>query len=115
MELGNLMFGNSRGNYSVSREDWQKPFVGFLDRNCFDEYGYKEASNKDFFENDVFSIRPYYWGDDETIAALPNFVYKPTGFELSWYKYPLRDSYCSHKIDDETFFKMLKNCQRSLC
>ena len=32
--------------------------------------------------------RPYYWGDDEAVAELPNFAFE--GVEIRWYKYPGR-------------------------
>ena len=114
IELGNLLFGNSRGNYAIEREDWQEPFMEFLDNNGFTSYGYKEGSDERCFENDTFIIRPYYWGDDEDIAKLPNFEYKPTGFTISWYKYPMRDAYASHDISTEEFLAILKVCEDSL-
>ena len=67
-----------------------------------------------YFENDTFIIRPYYWGDSEEVACKPNFVYKPTGFELEWYKHPLRDSYCNQDIDFRKFTDILEDCKRSL-
>ena len=114
IELGNLLFGNSRGNYAIERDDWQDPFVEFLDRNGFTSHGYKEGSDERCFENDTFIIRPYYWGDDEDIAELPNFEYKPTGFTISWYKYPMRDAYASHDISNEEFLAIIKACEDSL-
>lgn len=120
MELGNLVFGHSRGNYHINRDAWQGPFCKFLERNGFDVYGYrevwrsKEYSDECYYENDTFIIRPYYWGDDEEEAALPNFVYKPTGFTISWYKYPMRDAYASMNITDETFFDIIKHCEESM-
>lgn len=47
MELGNLMFGNSRGLYAVEpREDYQEIFCEFLKRNGFDMYGHKKAMKR---------------------------------------------------------------------
>ena len=114
MEIGNLIFGHSRGNYAIPRDTWQEPFAAFLEQNGFDGYGYKDDTNDAFFENDIFSIRPYYWGDDDTIAELPDFVYKPNRLTISWYKYPLRDAYSSHDITVEEFKKILAHCARSL-
>lgn len=94
-----------------------------------DEWSSKYGTN---FENDVFAMRTFYWGDcdcgwsnaedawceanpypypsPEHDAAwaeflkdhsghkptcsleLPNFLYKPTGFEMRWYKYIGRDT-----------------------
>ena len=115
MELGNLIFGNSRGTYLVEpREDYQNAFCEFLARNGFDMYGHHEITNSCEFENNTFIIRTYYWGEDEEIAALPNFVYKPTGLEINWYKYPMRDAYSNHDVDIETFKKILDDCAKSL-
>ena len=46
--------------------------------------------------------------------ALPNFLFKPTGFELRWYKYPLRDSYSSEPVTKQMLRKMVNECIRSL-
>jgi hypothetical protein len=54
------------------------------------------------YENDVFAMRRFYWGDctcsDDTLGhgehcgfSKPNFLFKPTGFRLEWYKYIGRD------------------------
>lgn len=110
IEIGNLMYGHSRGEYVVPRE-WENVFGDFLERNGFDDYGYRGGESH--YENGVFIIRPYYWGDD-AIADLPNFVYKPTGFTMVWYKYPLRNAFASQDIKYSEFVKMLKDCERSM-
>lgn len=114
MELGNLIFGNSRGKYAMPRGEYQDVFCKFLAANGFDGYGFREGSGDETFENETFSIRPYYWGDDEAVAALPNFTYKPKGIQISWYKYPLRDSFCSHDITVEKLKEILDECAKSL-
>lgn len=114
MELGNFIFGNSRGNYAIPRETYEEPFLEFLCKNKFNGYGYRKKSRKDVFENDVFLIRPYYWGEEEEISQLPNFLYKPNGFTISWYKYPLRDAYCSQEISLDEFLDMLSHCTESM-
>lgn len=69
MELGNAVFGCSRGEYSIPRiEEYERPFFKLMDA-----YG-DESGYGDEFENDTFSIKPYYWGDctckyDEIEAA----------------------------------------------
>ena len=113
MELGNLMFGNSRGEYAVEpREEYQEAFARFLDKLGFDYHGHDERGNG--MDNAVFTIRPYYWGEDESIAELPNFVYKPTGLEISWYKYPMRDAYSNQDVSMKDFEAILKDCLRSI-
>lgn len=115
MELGNIIFGNSRGEYHVEpREEYQNIFHEFLENNGFDGYGYKVKSDDRTFENNTFVIRPYYWGDDDDIAVLPNFVYKPMNFEIKWYKYPMRDAYCNIDIDLDIFKQIMKDCEKSL-
>ena len=66
------------------------------------------------FDNEIITILPYYWGDDDVICTLPNFVYKPTGFTLSWYKYPLRDSYMNQDLSFDAFLDILKHAQDSI-
>lgn len=38
----------------------------------------------------------------------PNFLHKPTGFSINWYKYPFRDSYASREFTPREFAAMLK-------
>ena len=40
------------------------------------------------YTNNVFTVRAYYWGDDEELVNLPNFEYD--GLECYWYKYATR-------------------------
>lgn len=123
MELGNLLFGHSRGTYHVTpRKAYQDIFCRFLEKLNFDSYGncYQDklqpyVSEEDgAFENDTCVIRPYYWGDDENIMSRPNFVYKPSNLTISWYKYPMRDAYASHNITPETFKEILEKCNASI-
>lgn len=63
MELGNMLFGNSRGNYEIARRGGYEHELYRLfevtqntDYKNINSYG-------DDFENDTFFIFPYYWGD----------------------------------------------------
>lgn len=198
MELGNWIFGNSRGEYEVNR-GLQSYFVSWLERLGFDGYGHPKFGNEWSFENDTFRIQPYYWGDcecgyeqremewsdshdhapdcyqilyraigdkwgsrwdddgpaQEMIEALcktmglsypqgsavhctcdyddkwsewakqnqhakdclivtPNFLHKPSGFELRWYKYPLRDSYSNKRLSKRLIRNLMEDCERSM-
>lgn len=117
MELGNMWFGNSRGEFSVDR-DWEDVFLDFLDECGFDGDGYADSLSgslsEDWFDNGVFVVRPYYWGADEKLESLPNFEFKSNGFELSWYKRPLRDAYMNRDISFSEFEQMLKVCRESV-
>jgi hypothetical protein len=44
----------------------------------------------------------------------PNFLFKPTGFTLDWYKYPLRNSYSSEPLTEELIDEMFAECERSM-
>lgn len=123
MELGNLIFGHSRGIYHVEpRNDYQDAFALFLRAGGFDMYGhtYREdiqdnLSKEDgAFENEIFVIRPYYWGDNEEIMNRPNFVHKPSGLVMTWYKYPMRDAYSNKDISVEDFKEILDDCLKSI-
>jgi hypothetical protein len=63
MELGNIMFGNSRGEFEIPRIDgFENEMVRLFNAyapgrdNSWREYGEQ-------FENNVFSVFPYYWGE----------------------------------------------------
>lgn len=44
----------------------------------------------------------------------PNFLYKPTGLRINWYKYPFRDSYMTPKITPAEWKKIMKHCTDSV-
>lgn len=124
-ELGNLIFGHSRGNYSIDRQEFEDVFSKFLERNSFDYYGHRldmqgrmvaPINMTDFasYDNGTFLIRPYYWGDDAKVMFLPNFIYYPTDLRINWYKYPLRDAYSNRLFTREEFIKILKDCEGSM-
>jgi hypothetical protein len=43
----------------------------------------------------------------------PNFLYKPTGFRINWYKYPFRDSYMTPGISTAQWRKIVRHCIES--
>ena len=115
MELGNLMFGNSRGEYAVvPRMEYQEAFCEFLESIGCDGYGWNHRIAGNKTETDMFIVRPYYWGEDVSEAALPNFVYKPTGLEIRWYKYPMRDAYSNQDVSVDDFKAILAKCRESI-
>lgn len=121
MELGNLFFGNSRGKYPMERGIWQSTFAEFLEEIGLDSYGYVEnkklqlyKTSRGGFENEVFIVNPYYWGDDEETMEEHNFIYKPTDYTIDWYKYPLRDSYANKKLTFKEFEDILEECKKSI-
>ena len=128
MELGNMLFGRGSkercGKYHIDRNAFQDLFCKWLVANGFDEYGnlgsggtevmFTESNGDWYFENEVFVLRPYYWGEDENIVEKPYFLYKQTGLQITWYKYPLRDAYSNKKLELESFKAMLADCTVSL-
>lgn len=106
--------------YEIPRDEYQFMFHDFLEACNFDIYGIyygdfeDETDTNVTFENDEFLIRPFYWGDDDKIPYFPNFLYKPTGFELSWYKYSLRSAFCTQDVSLEDFGMMLYHCAASM-
>ena len=116
MELGNYIFGNSRGEFEVPRKEFEDLLLPFMEEIGVGLRGYDKEMDETCatYDNEVFTIRPYYWGDDDKIASLPNFVYKPTNFEIQWYKYPLRDSYMNQNITTEQFKDIIKKCKYSI-
>lgn len=58
MELGNMMFGHSRGQFPVVRG---AGYEDQLDRlfTVIDPDYWRDVT----FENETFAVRPYYWGD----------------------------------------------------
>jgi len=51
---------------------------------------------------------------DDCMLTKHNFLYKPTGFYLDWYKYPLRGSYMNMDLNIEQFKEIISICIKSL-
>jgi hypothetical protein len=56
-----MVFGNSRGEFSVNR-DLQERFCLLIERLGYDSYGVLEDGKRPHKD---FVVRPYYWGDCE--------------------------------------------------
>lgn len=113
MELGNLIFGHSRGKHSIpDRRKYGELFSKLLEAMGADSYGEE-------FSNDVFEMHRYCWCDGDKCPQCgtgeqPNFLYKPTGFRLTWYKYPMRDAYTNQEVTPSMFRDMMTACIASL-
>lgn len=111
MELGNLMFGHSRGNWEVPSDDaYEQPIAELfeaLSPGCA-PYGVPH-------DNDVFTMNLYWWGEeDHPDADKPNFLHKRTGLELRWYKYALRDSYTNREVSPQEWRSIMDECIASV-
>lgn len=61
MELGNIMFGNSRGEFEVERSPWvEGPWGEFMDAAGLDSDGC-ESTDGSISENDEYRIMSYDW------------------------------------------------------
>lgn len=110
------------GAYPIDqRSRCEDIFLAWLRSNGFDDYGhwldtrliaYVDENGR--FDNAVFTLLPYYWGDDEALQSMPNFVYKPDDICIYWYKYPLRQAYANKPLTEEKLADMLNVCGESL-
>lgn len=111
MELGNFCFGHSRGNYSIDRDLHQEPFCYYLDLMGF----YDDTRQYEEFKNETFEYRPYWWGDyNSPESNMPNFKHYKSGLEISWYKYPLRDSYSNFEFTRMQLHDIMEDCLGSI-
>ena len=58
------------------------------------------------------------WGEigghkSECRLIQPNFLHKPSGFKINWYKYPFRDSYMTPEISSKEWREIVRDCARS--
>lgn len=103
-----MAFGNSRGNHPIARDPWQRVFYErpgvsgiYYEESIPDGWRKVEIADFHYYTNDRWIFMNYYWGRDEMVARLPNFVDLRYGIEIQWYKYPLRDAYSNVPIPDE--------------
>ena len=117
MELGNMLFGNSRGDFPVDR-GLQDLFTDALERAGFDGYGIRRTwdppapapvpYNEQATATHHFVIQPYVDDELDNAALCPNFLDRVTGLKLRWYKYPLRDSYANYELTEEMLVPILE-------
>lgn len=61
MELGNMIFGHSRGNVPIERQTgYENALWMLLEMAGYDSYGCHDSENPG---HKLFTVRPYYWGD----------------------------------------------------
>lgn len=130
MELGNFVFGISRGSWPVPRiPSYEGPIFNLIDHLNQDKGSVHLESVE--YSNDVFSIRNYWWGDctcgvpcdeegdpleehkETCLLVTPNFYHFKSGLKIMWYKYPLRDSYASRKFSGAELMEIINECIKS--
>ena len=77
-------------------------------------------SGAEDYVNDVFEMRSYCWCDatweedpdhPHAHGCPPNFVYKPTGLVITWYKHANRGATSNkHYPGARTWFEIIKHC-----
>lgn len=116
MELGNMIFGHSRGEWPIPRTDaYSGPLFVALEALGLDGYGAPKRRPTDgnwAYKSDTVEIHPYCWCDGESCPQCgtgeqPNFKHFPSGLEVRWYKYPLRDAYANRKVSTREWFDIM--------
>ncbi len=111
-ELGQFVFGNPTGRF-----DFDAMPDSYVVEEMLRLIAYRAAGNDSDagdFENAVFVMRPYYWGDDEAEAAKPNFLHKASGLEIRWYKYIGRGMTVNRHVCPDCFQDIFAECMNSL-
>lgn len=113
MELGNMIFGHSRGQFPVEERSLYRSLIEplFEALGC-DSYGIE-------FSNDVFEMHPYCWCEKTgcpqcDTGTQKNLKHKASGFELAWYKYAMRDAYTDRVITPPQFIEIIRECVESV-
>lgn len=106
MEIGNLLFGHSRGEYKFPDREIEDgdEWLSLLSVLGLDYYGYAGSNNphqndRGGYDDGEICVNPYYWGDDDDEAEKPNFLDRKLGLEIRWDKYPFRDAYMNWEMD----------------
>lgn len=132
LELGQMLLSNTpTQEYDA---DWATDGLNMIAEviaeyrgSSYGKYGYSnrltDNSGDEEFVNDVFEMRSYCWCDsgwDEyegkhPQGCPPNFLYKPTGMVITWYKHASRGITSNKKyLGARTWFDIINNCIESV-
>ena len=108
--------------FEVSRTLQDYFFKYVLDEADCDYHGIyclEDVEHKNYrggYENDTFCVYPFWWGDDDNLEEVnkANFIYKPTGLEIEWYKYPFRSSYMNQDLTRDELKHVFEMCYQSI-
>lgn len=64
------------------------------------------------YENEVFYLGAYDWNEDKDYV--PNFWFKPTNFQVEWYKHIGRGTYANRPLTYSEAYEMFKACIDSI-
>lgn len=106
-------------SYKLDRLPMQDIFWKYFENTYFDYHcvwcrNDDNLTERGGYENDVFVIEPYYWGEDEDIIGQPNFIYKPENITIEWYKYPMRGAYSNVDLTLEKADEIFRTCRESM-
>ena len=116
-ELGQSLFGcQYQGSYCPGFVTNGLLYLGdaveaFMERND-PNFGSPTKNSGSKFSNSTFSMRAYYWGDDEKNELIPNF--QCGDFSITWYNYINGGTAMNRAITWEEFSKIIQKCLSSL-
>ena len=106
IELGHLLFGHCEG---YEMPDYAAALVcAIVDKieTVFWNRNQYEWDRREDPRVPGLTFRPYYWGDDDSEAALPNLVLEGwQDQEIRWYKHVGRDMMCTHNYTPDMWVK----------
>lgn len=116
-ELGQALFGAPWGEYGASNlliaalRDIDTE-IERIESNAGRYYESPFANTGGRWSNGTFSVRAYYWGDDEAELAAPNF--KCGDIEVRWYKWLGRSTTVNRLVTPQEVGHLLDTCLKSL-
>jgi len=116
-ELGQSLFGcQYQGSYCPGFVTNGLLYLGdaveaFMERND-PNFGSPTKNSGSKFSNSTFSMRAYYWGDDEKNELIPNF--QCGDFMVRWYKNLGRSTSINRPITQKEFLRIMQRCISSL-
>lgn len=126
LELGQMLLSNN--DWHQYDADWAVEGLNMIaqviaELRGEDPNGFRTLlttnSGGEEFVNDVFEMRSYCWCDSgwedyegsHAGGCPPNFLYKPTGLVITWYKHAGRGNTSNKKYPGaRTWFEIIKHC-----
>ena len=114
IELGQLAFGNPWGDHACPQ--WCDALIREILREIERVFWNNRQRVWDKQEDPGIpgvEFHPYYWGDDEVQAALPNL--KHGNIEVRWYKNPLRSTSLNVEARPEVMIPWFESAIAAVC
>lgn len=74
--------------------------------------GNPTENNSSQYSNNVFSIKAFYWGEEQIQTKEPNFKYED--LEIRWYKYLPRSLEVNRVVSESEWLSIVTKCLDSL-